>query len=136
MFKLLDIDLESHIKDMLFDEVSGNIRLQMTLVSLKILFNEIKPYYKTLKIPEFDVGQLKEVIQKAIEEFKKSLPGCDDAFSKLLKSLDTFSGNFDQYYEQFQLTNREPASFFMNFIEDVQQQYQHGDTEEYRTLIR
>ena len=27
MFKLLDVDLESHIKDMLFDEVSGDVRL-------------------------------------------------------------------------------------------------------------
>ncbi len=99
MCKLLDIDLETHLKDMLFDEVSGNIRLQMALISLKILFNEIKPYYEILKIPEFDVSQLREVIQKAIEEFKKTVPGCDEAFSKLLKSLDTFSGNFGQYYE-------------------------------------
>ena len=96
----------------------------------------MKPYYEILKIPEFDVSQLRDVIQKAIEEFKKTLPGCEEAFSKLLKSLDTFSGNFGQYYEQFQLTNREPASFFMNFIDDVQAQYKQGNTEEYRTLIR
>ena len=91
----------------------------MTLVSLKILFNEINPNYKILKIPEFDVSQLREVIQKAIEEFKKNVPGCDDAFSKLLKSLDTFSGNFGQYYEQFQLNGKEPSILFVNFIDDV-----------------
>ncbi len=66
----------------------------MTFISLKILFNEMKPYYKILKIPEFDVSQLREVIQTAIEEFKKTLPECNEAFTKLLKSLDTFSGNF------------------------------------------
>jgi hypothetical protein len=57
--------------------------------------------YSTLKMPEFDVSKIRELIEQAIREFSKSLPGCDLAFRKLLQSLDTFTNNFDSYYENF-----------------------------------
>ena len=41
------------------------------------------------------------MVKQAISEFKKQLRGCDEAFKQLLKSLDTFTDNFDQYYESF-----------------------------------
>ena len=36
--------------------------------------------YKALKTPEFDVQQIRELIGQAIQEFKRTLPGCDLAF--------------------------------------------------------
>ena len=41
------------------------------------------------------------------------------AFNKLLNSLDTFSDNFDKYYENFTLESKDPGVLFMDFIGDV-----------------
>lgn len=95
----------------------------MLYISFKILFKESSKYYELLKIPEFDVSQLKDVIKAAITEFKKQLPNCDLAFGKLLQSLDTFTDNFNGYYEDFCVTGKNPTSLFVNFIDDVQKQY-------------
>lgn len=49
-----------------------------------MLQTEMLEMYKVLKTPEFDVGKIRELIEQAIREFSKSLPGCDLAFRKLL----------------------------------------------------
>ena len=78
-------------------------------------------------IPEMDVLQMKELIETAIREFKKQMHGCDLAFQKLLKSLDTFVQNFDRYYEKFLVEGKDPMMFFFEFIEDVKKQYEDTD---------
>lgn len=108
----------------------------MIILSLKILFKESKKYYELLKIPEFDVHQIKDVIALALVEFKKNLPECNLAFDKLVQSLDTFVENFGGYYENFQLEGRNPGSLLFGFIDDVQKQYTGSDNKEYRTLLR
>lgn len=50
--------------------------------------------------------------------------------------MDTFVGNFGNYYENFQVQGREPTTFFFDFLDDVHKQYENADTTEYRTLIR
>ena len=84
-----------------------------------LVFGAQKKRYKSLNIPEFEVSSIKEMVKQAIAEFKKQLRGCDEAFKQLLKSLDTFTDNFEQYYEQFQLNGKEPSILFVNFIDDV-----------------
>ena len=46
-------------------------RLSLVAISLKILLNESNAYYEIIKIPEFEVHSLKEMIKKAIEDFSK-----------------------------------------------------------------
>lgn len=92
--------------------------------------------YKELKKPEFDVTQIRGLIEQAIREFKKSLPGCDLAFTKLLQSLDTFTDNFDGYYEQFNSNSKEPLVLLTGFIDDIQKQYEKVDNAECRKLLR
>ncbi len=53
----------------------------------------------------------------------------------MLKSLDTFTDNFDEYYEQFQLNGKEPSVLFVNFIDDVSKQYQNTDTQKSRVIL-
>ncbi len=92
--------------------------------------------YKVLKTPEFDVGKIRELIEQAIREFSKSLPGCSLAFKKLLQSLDTFTNNFDSYYENFNSQSKEPLVLLTGFIQDVEKQYENADTQECRKLLR
>lgn len=49
-----------------------------------MLSAEFQAFYKTLKIPEFDVSRVREMVEQAIREFKRSVPGCNLAFDKLL----------------------------------------------------
>lgn len=100
-----------------------------------LLFKAQKKRYASINIPEFEVSNIKEMVKQAISEFRKQLRGCDDAFKQLLKSLDTFTDNFDQYYEQFQLNNKEPSILFVNFIDDVSKQYQNTDTQKSRVIL-
>jgi len=72
-----------------------------------------------MRVPEFDISELKVVIKQAITEFKKTLPGCDLAFNKLLESLDTFSDNFSNYFEDFNINDRQPLVLINSFIEDI-----------------
>ena len=82
------------------------------------------------------MSQLRELIQGAIKEFSKSLPDCGLAFKKLLQSLDTFTGNFDNYYQNFNVNGKEPVSLLLDFIQDVEAQYKDVDNSECRTLLR
>lgn len=45
-----------------------------------LIFTAQKKRYKTLNIPEFEIGNIKEMVKQAISEFKKQLRGCDEAF--------------------------------------------------------
>lgn len=110
------------------DDVDNKKKLLSTIViCIKILLKESKVYFDILKIPEFDVSQLKDVISQAITEFKKTMHGCDDAFDKLLKSLDVFVDNFSTYYEDFQVSGREPSTLLFSFVDDVSKQYEGCD---------
>ena len=100
-----------------------------------LVFSAQKKRYQSLNIPEFEVSSIKEMVKQAIAEFKKQLRGCDEAFKQLLKSLDTFTDNFDQYYEQFQLNGKEPSILFVNFIDDVAKQYQDSDQQSSKVIL-
>ena len=92
--------------------------------------------YKVLRTPEFDVSKIRDLIEQAISEFSRSLPGCDLAFRKLLQSLDTFTNNFDNYYETFNSQSKEPLVLLTGFIQDVEKQYEGVDNQECRKLLR
>lgn len=54
--------------------------LQVVIVSFKLLLESSNKLYNFMIIPEIDVLQMKELIEKAIKEFKKQVNGCDIAF--------------------------------------------------------
>ena len=76
------------------------------------------------------------MVEQAIREFKKSVPGCDAAFNKLLQSLDLFTDNFDGFYEDFNATGKHPETLLVGFIDQVSEQYKDIDNKECRALLR
>ena len=88
-------------------------------MSLKMVQGEFENMYKALKTPEFDVGQVREMVEQAIREFKRSVPGCDLAFGKLLQSLDMFTDKFDNFYEDFNANGKHPETLLVGFIDQV-----------------
>ncbi len=97
----MKLPLHSYLQDMVLDDARGENEYTIVKLCLLMLFKAQKKRYASINIPEFEVSSIKEMVKQAISEFKKQLRGCDEAFKQLLKSLDTFTDNFDNYYEQF-----------------------------------
>jgi hypothetical protein len=76
-----NLQLDQFILECLEEDEMRMVRL---LTTLKMLRDEFEALYKVLKTPEFDVSQVREMVEQAIREFKRSVPGCDLAFNKLL----------------------------------------------------
>ena len=76
------------------------------------------------------------MVEQAIREFKKSVPGCDLAFNKLLQSLDMFTNNFDGFYEDFNANGKHPETLLVGFIDQVSEQYKDIDNKECSQLLR
>ncbi len=86
---LMTIDaakLDDCIKKLASIEDDGNRRNAFAClhIYMQVLFRDNTKLFDIMRIPEFDIGELKNVIKQAITEFKKTLPGCNLAFKKLL----------------------------------------------------
>jgi hypothetical protein len=74
--------------------------------------------YDALSAPDVDVDEFVEVIMGSIEEVKKHIPRCDQAFAKIVESVDLLRGNFSSYYKDYAASGN--ASIMMeNFVLDV-----------------
>ena len=92
---ILNMPLHAYLSDLVIDDSKSDNDYEIVKVCLMLIFAAQKKRYKSLNIPEFEVDNIKEMVKQAIAEFKKQLRGCDEAFKQLLKSLDTFTDNFD-----------------------------------------
>ena len=74
--------------------------------------------YDALSAPDVDVDEFVEVIMGSIEEVKKHIPRCDQAFAKIVESVSLLRGNFSSYYKDYAASGN--ASIMMeNFVLDV-----------------
>jgi hypothetical protein len=74
--------------------------------------------YEALSAPDVDVDEFVEVIMGSIEEVKKHIPRCDQAFAKIVESVGLLRGNFSSYYKDYAASGN--ASIMMeNFVLDV-----------------
>lgn len=74
--------------------------------------------YEALSAPDVDVDEFVEVIMGSIEEVKKHIPRCDQAFAKIVESVGMLRGNFSSYYKDYAASGN--ASIMMeNFVLDV-----------------
>jgi hypothetical protein len=54
----------------------------------------------------------------SIEEVKKAIPRCDQAFQKIIDSISLLKGNFSNYYKDFTISGN-PTIIMENFVLDV-----------------
>ena len=74
--------------------------------------------YDALSAPDVDVDEFVEVIMGSIDEVKKHIPRCDQAFAKIVESVGLLRGNFSSYYKDYAASGN--ASIMMeNFVLDV-----------------
>ena len=91
---------------------------EFVLVVLHKLLTISHDVYDALSAPDVDVDEFVEVIMSSIEEVKKHIPRCDQAFSKIVESVGLLRGNFTSYYKDFSASGN-PSVMMENFVLDV-----------------
>jgi hypothetical protein len=74
--------------------------------------------YETMSSPDIDVNEFVQVIISSLDDVKKHIPRCDEAFDKIRESVGLLKGNFGGYYKDFVASNN-PTIIMENFVLDV-----------------
>ena len=88
------------------------------LIILHKLYTIGYDLYNILSSPDVDVGEFVTVIMSSIDDVKKHIPRCDQAFNKIAESVDLLKGNFNGYYKDYVSSNN-PTIIMENFVMDV-----------------
>jgi hypothetical protein len=83
--------------------------------------------YEAVSAPDVDVSEFVEVIMSSIGEVKKHIPRCDQAFQKIIESVDLLKGNFNGYYKDYAASGN-PTIIMENFVLDVSKNTQSTPT--------
>lgn len=88
---------------------------------LKQLLNSGKEIYKLMKNPDIPVKLIFEKFRGCLGEYKKSVRGVDNLFSRIDESSSLFENNFMNYYKSMMKTGS-PIVIFQDFLGDVVKQ--------------
>jgi hypothetical protein len=92
--------------------------------------------YEVISAPEVDVDDFVNVIISNISEVKKHIPRCDEAFQKIVESVDLLKGNFNGYYKDYTASGN-PTVIMENFVLDVSKNTKSSPTvtSQFRKII-
>lgn len=99
----------------------------LILLVLHKAFSISYEVYELISSPDIDVAEFVQVIMTSIEEVKKHIPRCDQAFQKIIESVDMLKGNFKGYYKDFTASGN-PTIIMENFVLDVSKNTQSSPT--------
>ena len=91
---------------------------QFIMLVLHKMFMISHDVYETMSSPDIDVDEFVQVIIKSLDDVKKHIPRCDEAFDKIRDSVALLKGNFGGYYKDFVASNN-PTIIMENFVLDV-----------------
>jgi len=94
---------------------------KLFLLALRISYMRGIDTYKIYISPDIDVEKFCETFLGKIDELKKTIHGCDAAFSAIKKSIKLLKNNFEEYYKKF-VTSKNPGVIFEGFLADVAEQ--------------
>jgi hypothetical protein len=107
-----------NIKRIYNDTILTQSDKKFILMFLSKLYEISYNTYEVVTSPDVDVNDFVTIIVNSIDELKKHIPRCDDAFNKIVESVDILKYNFDSYYKDFVASNN-PAIIMENFVLDV-----------------
>ncbi|GFR90041.1 protein H339R, partial [Elysia marginata] len=91
---------------------------QFVLITLHKMFTISHDVYEAMTLPDIDVDEFVQVIIGSLDEVKKRIPRCEEAFDKIRDSVDLLKGNFKGYYRDYVASNN-PTIIMENFVLDV-----------------
>lgn len=90
----------------------------LILLTLHFAHFRGKEIYNIYISPDIDVEKFSESFIKRIDDLKKTVPDCNEAFNLIKKSVKLLETNFDEYYKQF-IATKNPGIIFEGFLGDV-----------------
>jgi hypothetical protein len=107
-----------NIKKIYIDSRLDKISKDYILTFLHKVFDVSVEMYNILSNPDVDIEEFVSIIMGSIEEVKKAIPRCDQAFQKIIDSISLLKGNFNNYYKDFTISGN-PTIIMENFVLDV-----------------
>jgi hypothetical protein len=100
------------------DSALGPSERKFILVILNKMLSISHEVYEAISAPDVDVDEFVGIIMSSVEEVKKHIPRCDQAFAKIVESVDLLKGNFSSYFKDYAASGN--SSIMMeNFVLDV-----------------
>jgi hypothetical protein len=107
-----------NFKRIYIDDILDSNDRTFILIFISKLYEISYQVYQILSSPDVDVNDFVNIIVANIDTVKKQIPRCNEAFSKIVESIDILKDNFDGYYKDFMSCNN-PAIIMENFVLDV-----------------
>ena len=107
-----------NIKKIYIDSKLNKLEKNYVLTFLHKIFNISMDLYNILSTPDVDIEEFVSIIMNSIEDVKKAIPRCDQAFQKIIDSISLLKGNFNNYYKDFTVSGN-PTIIMENFVLDV-----------------
>lgn len=110
--------LQLNFKQMYIDDRLSADDKNFLLVILHKMMTIGHDVYEALSAPDVDVDEFVGVIMTSLDEVKKHIPRCDQAFQKIADSVSLLKGNFGDYYKDYTASGN-PTIIMENFVLDV-----------------
>jgi hypothetical protein len=107
-----------NFKQIYIDDRLSEDNKDFILIILHKLYTISHEIYDTLSSPDIDVNEFVTIIMSSIDDVKKHIPRCDQAFNKIAESVDLLKGNFSTYYKDY-ISSNNPTIIMENFVLDV-----------------
>lgn len=91
---------------------------QMLLAILSRLYTITHEVHEIVISPDADMGELVHIVLSSIDEVKKQIPRCEQAFEKIAESVEMLKGNFNTYYSDY-VSSGNSSIILENFVLDV-----------------
>lgn len=107
-----------NFKKIYIDDRLSEDNKDFILTILHKLYTISHEIYDTLSSPDIDVNEFVTIIMSSIDDVKKQIPRCDQAFNKISESVGLLKGNFNSYYKDY-ISSNNPTIIMENFVLDV-----------------
>lgn len=105
-------------KQIMFNELMNEDYKKYISLVLHLTLKKCETVVKEITSPDIDVDKFSVLLVNNIQEIKKHIPRCDDAFKKIEQSVDLLKNNFGEYYKDF-ISSQNPGIIIEHFVLDV-----------------
>lgn len=77
--------------------------------------------YEAVSAPDIDVKEFVNIVMMSLDDVKKQIPRCEEAFARIRDSVGLLEGNFDGYHKDY-IASGNPTIIMENFVLDVSKQ--------------
>ena len=107
-----------NFKKIYIDTRLDDSQKKYVLTVLHKLYQKSHDLYETMSSPDIDVEDFVNIIINSLDDIKRQIPRCNEAFNKIRDSVGILKNNFGGYYKDFVASNN-PTVIMENFVLDV-----------------